>query len=201
MNSKMLISSSLLLAALTAGSATLAVQDKPKSAGDDPMMAKWMEYATPGEAHKALESNVGKWNVKVKHYMKPGEPAVESDATSEVVWIMDNHFIQEKVSGKMMDMPYTGLGTWGYDNMKKKYVSTWVDNMNTAILNAEGTYDAASKTFTFTGECPDPMTGKYGKSRSVQKFTDNDHWTMQGFHTGPDGKEALGMELVATRAK
>jgi hypothetical protein len=206
MKSKILMGGAVLLATLTASAATLAVQDKPKpisaSAGDDPMMAKWMEYATPGEAHKALEPNIGKWTLKVKHAMQPGDPLGEaSDATSEVVWIMDGRYTQEEVTGSFMDQPFKGMGLMGYDNFKKKYVSTWCDNMGTGIMTAEGTYDAASKTFTYTGECPDMMTGKLTKSRSTQKWTDKDHWTMQAFKAGPDGKEALIMEIVGTRAK
>jgi hypothetical protein len=205
MQSKMLLmGSALLLAVVTAGAATLAVQDKPReasAAADDPMMKKWQEYATPGAAHKALEPHVGNWNLKMKCSSKPGEAPMESDATSKVEWIMDGRFIQEKVSGTFMDAPFTGQGTCGYDNIKKKYVSSWLDNMGTGIMVNEGTYDAASKTFTYTGECPDPMTGKFVKSRMTQKWTDNDHWTMQAFHPGPDGKEFMAMELTATRAK
>ena len=202
MKSKLLMGGALLLTALTAGAATMAVQDKPKAGpGDDPMMAKWMEYATPGEAHKVLEPSVGKWTLKVKQYMQPGAPAVESDATSEVEWIMENRFVQEKVNGTFMGKPFKGMGVCGYDNLKKKYVSTWIDNMGTGIMASEGTWDAASKTLSTVGECPDPMTGKFLKGHSTQKWTDKDHWTMQAYHPGPDGKDALMMEISATRAK
>ena len=50
--------------------------------------------------------------------------------------------------GKMKDMQFKGMGVEGYDNVKKKFVSSWIDNMGTGIQFSEGTYDPATKTFT-----------------------------------------------------
>jgi hypothetical protein len=114
---------------------------------------------------------------------------------------MDGRLLEDHTTGTFEKMPFTGLGHVGYDNMKKKYVSTWMDNMGTAIMMSEGTYDAATKTFTYTGEMPDPMQGKYVKSRTTEKMVDKDHWVMSMYSTGADGKEVQGMEISYTRAK
>src|SRR5215470_4588351 len=45
-----------------------------------------------------------------------------------------------------------GMAVEGYDNVKKKFVSSWIDNMGTAIMISEGTYDAGAKTLTYTAE-------------------------------------------------
>ena len=204
MKLKSLLGAGVLIAAFTAGAAAALSLQQEKGVQDakhNPAMEKWAELAKPGPAHKALDPHVGKWTVKVKHMMEPGAPAVESDATSEVKWIMDGRYLQEEVNGSFMGQPFKGIGICGYDNLKQKYVSSWIDNMNTGIATSEGTQDAASKTFNYTTECPDPMTGKYSKGRTVQKWTDNDHYTMQMFGPGPDGKEMMHMELNATRAK
>jgi hypothetical protein len=68
-------------------------------------------------------------------------------------------------------------------------------------MHSEGTFDASTKTFTLMGESPDCMAGKYVKSRTVDKMVDADHWTMQMYSQGPDGKEFMGMEIAYTRAK
>lgn len=39
------------------------------------------------------------------------------------------------------------------------------------------------------------------KSRTVEKMVDADHWTMQMYQPGPDGKEFMGMEISYTRKK
>src|SRR5216684_3555963 len=54
--------------------------------------------------------------------------------------------------GKMKDMTFKGMGIEDYDNVKKKFVGTWVDNMGTGIMMSEGRYDVATKTSTYTGE-------------------------------------------------
>jgi hypothetical protein len=73
--------------------------------------------------------------------------------------------------------------------------------MSTAIYYSEGTYDAATRTFTFTGESPDLMAGEYVESRWVETWTDDDHFVSQGYKPGPDGEEFLEMELRYTRAE
>jgi len=171
------------------------------AAKDDPMMAKMKEFGTPGPAHKVLDLHVGKWNFEMKTY-QPGQTTGDATkGTSEAKWILGGRFLEETLSCSYMGEPFNGRGTTGYDNMKRKYVSTWVDNMSTGIFHSEGAYDAATKTFQYTGESPDVMAGKYVKSRWVEKWTDNDHFVSQGFKPGPDGKEFMEMEMSYTRAK
>lgn len=170
------------------------------AAKDDPMMAKMKEFATPGPAHKVLEGRVGKWSAQMKT-MEPGKEPTMSTGTSEVKWILGGRFLEDTFTGTFMGEPFHGRGMTGFDNMKKKYVSTWIDTAGTGITMSEGMFDAGTKTFTYTGECPDCMAGKYVKSRTVDKMVDADHWTMQMYTPGPDGKEAMSMEISYTRTK
>ena len=163
--------------------------------------AKMREFGTPGPAHKVLDARVGRWNLDVKMFEPGSTEANESKGTSEIKSILDGRFIQETATGEFMGQPFNGMGTCGYDNLKQKYVSTWIDNMGTGVMYAEGTYDAGAKTFTFAGECPDLMAGKYTKNRTVQKVVDADHLTMQTYKPGPDGKDALVFQIDYTRAK
>lgn len=165
------------------------------------MEMKMKAYGTPGEAHKVLNTKVGKWTVDVKIF-EPGapEPMMEK-ATSTVTLIMDGRYIQETVDGTFMGQPFHGVGTTGYDNIKKKYVSTWIDSMSTGIFYAEGSYDTAAKTFSFAGESPDVMAGKFVKTRSVDKMIDADHFSAQMYQPGPDGKEYMSMQIDSARAK
>jgi hypothetical protein len=164
------------------------------------MMAKWQEFATPAAGHKALEPYAGRWSMKVRMF-QPGQPMNESDATSEAKWVMEQRYLTDETSGNFMGMPFKGMGLSGYDNLKKKYVSTWVDNMGTGIMLSEGTYDAAKKTFTYRSEMPDLMAGKYNQSRMTDTWTDNDHHTMRMYGPGLDGKEMMHMEIAYTRAR
>ena len=97
----------------------------------------------------------------------------------------------------MMDTPFVGMSIEGYDNVKKKFVSSWIDNMGTGIMNSEGTYDPASKTLTYFAEY-EPMPGMKTKTRQVLKLTDKDHRTLE-FFEDRGGKEVKTMEIGYTR--
>ena len=197
------------VAAVAAGStAALAFQDKGKEAKpasaptDDPFMANMMKFGTPGPEHKQLEGKIGKWSDKVTCWTMPDAPPMEMTGTSEYRWVMDGRFVQGTTKGEFGGAPFEGQGTIGFDNMKKKYVNTWMDNMSTAIMMAEGTYDAATKTYTYTGECPDMMSGKYQPSKTTEKMTDKDTWVAEMWSTdAKTGKLFKSMEITSTRMK
>ena len=103
--------------------------------------------------------------------------------------------------GKMKDMQFKGMGVEGYDNVKKKFVSSWIDNMGTGIQFSDGTYDPATKTFTYTSEM-EMMPGMKTPVREVIKMTDKDHMTA-GVVRNPwrPGKENHGNRLHTRRQK
>ncbi|HEX8088818.1 MAG TPA: DUF1579 domain-containing protein, partial [Blastocatellia bacterium] len=142
-----------------------AGQGDQKAAADmQEMMKKWMEASTPGEAHKHLGQFVGKWETVTRMWWEgPGKPPAESKGASETKWIMDGRFLLEESTGQMMGMPYRGMGITGYDNFRKKYVVSYIDNMGTAMYTGEGKLDAASKVLTSYGKMDEPMTGEHDK--------------------------------------
>lgn len=172
-----------------------------ESARVDPAVeqAKWIEYSTPGPAHEKLANKVGRWKLNVTHFI-PDQPAMQSEATSEIKWALDGRFLVDNMTGNMMGAPFNGMGTTGYDNMKKSYFVTWVDNMGTGVTYMEGKYDAGNRTFTYEGKMADPSSGKFVKSRIVEKELDKDHWTMQMFMEH-DGDMHKGMEIAYTRTR
>lgn len=168
---------------------------------EEEMMAAWGAFATPGPAHAKLAPHVGRWNLTVRMFMAPGDPPMESAATSEAQWVMDGRYVEETVEGSFMGAPFHGHGLTGYDNMKQCYVGTWIDNQGTGIAHSTGHYDEARKTFTFTMKMPDPMAGREVNQRMVERWIDDDHFVVQSFNAGPDGKEYMSMELEYSRAR
>lgn len=187
-----------LAAALGATNATGGFQDDAAKAE---MMAKWKELGTPGEGHKVLEGLVGKWNVTMKMYEEPDGPATQTSAVTEFEWFFDGRFLEENTAGSFNDAPFVGRGYLGFDNLSKKYVMTWMDNMSTMLMVSEGTYDKASQELRFTGKCPDMKAGRYVPSRTVIKRVDDDHWTATVHKNGPDAREFVAAEMHYTRAK
>jgi hypothetical protein len=175
---------------------------KGSSAPDEAeMTARWMAFMTPGAEHKVLDSKVGKWSTHVSWWMDESSPPGESDGTCEIQWVLGGRYLSEHDEGTAMGMPFQGMGISGYDNLKKKYVTGWVDNMGTGIMTAEGTYDAAKKTFTYMGSGPDLVQEKYVRVRTVETMVDANHFKVEMYGPDPKGKEFRTMEIVYTRVK
>ena len=188
----------------------IAADDKKasdKQPSESDMMAMMMEMAKPGENHKILQDGAGSWTYTVKMWMSPDAPAMESSGTSVARSVFDGRYLITEhtgkmqmpggADGKMQDMEFKGMATEGYDNAKKKFVSSWIDNMGTGLMYMEGTYDPATKTLTYQGEyqmMPDTKT----KVRETIKFTDKNHRTFE-FFEDRGGKEVKTMELNYTR--
>lgn len=169
---------------------------------DSTMMAKWMAYATPGEAHKLLADDAGEWSGESTMWMSADAPPSKTTVNAVNSMILGGRYQQGKHTGCMDGMPFEGISTIGYDNNKKKYMSSWVDNMGTGVMLMEGTYDPATKTVKFSGNCINPMTGKDMKMR--EEFTIVDNNTRKMVMYSPDmktGKEFKSMEIVLTRKK
>ena len=183
--------------------ATPTLADKPagkgKGAMDPAAMQEMMaKAAAPGLQHEWLKKMVGSWDCTVKVSMDPSQPMQESKSTSVITSIMDGRYIQEDATGEMQGNPFHGMGITGYDNVLKKFVSTWVDNAGTGIMRSEGMTDAAGKVLTFTGAMIDPATGKMMKYRMVSTVVDDDHHTFEMFNT-QNGKEMKMMQIDYAR--
>lgn len=178
--------------------AAAAPADKAEGQGmvmDEEMMAKWKEYSTPNENHKALEPLVGSWEYSLKMWMAPDAPAEESTGTSESKWILDGRFIEEVTQGTWMGQPFNGQQVIGFDNAQKQYMSTWIDNMGTGMMSGAGTYDPATKILTQTGSFMCPFKGKM-PLRWVTKIIDNDNHIFEAYTNDDSGKEFKHMEIV-----
>ena len=162
------------------------------------MMEAYKELATPGEPHKQLASLAGSWTTKTKEWMEPGKPAVESTGTVEMKALLDGRFLQQEFSGAMMGQPYAGVGTTGYDNLRKKYVSTWIDTMGTGIFMMEGTASPDGKTITLTGQHA-VIGGGQMKHRAIWKLVDGNTQTFDMYGTHPGSKEMKMLEITYTR--
>jgi hypothetical protein len=167
------------------------------------MMKKWMEAATPGEHHKALEHFVGKWDTVCKVWMEgPDKPASETKGTSEIKWILGGRYTLEELKSEMLGMPHSGMGITGYDNFKKQYVSFWIDNMSTAMFNTLGTFDASGKVLTSLGKMDEPMTGEKDKTvKYVVQIVGKDKHIFSVYDLVGSPNEVKVVEITYTRKK
>lgn len=177
-------------------------EDKAWIPIDSLMMDKaWKENMTISDQHKMLANANGTWNGEVTMWMGDGAPPMTSTSTSVTRSIYGGLYQHTSHSGDMMGMPFEGTSVMGYDNLKKEFFSTWIDNMGSGVMLMTGQQDAASKKITLTGNtrC---MNGQDAPMREVFTMVDDDHQVMEMY--GPDpktGKEYKNMEIKYTRKK
>ena len=166
---------------------------------DKTMMDAMAKAAAPGEQHKQLGALAGTWMAEVKSWMAPGQPPMTAKGSATITPILGGRYIREDFSGEFMQMPFTGMGLTGYDNIAKKYVASWVDNMGTGILRLTGTFDASANTYMYTGKQPDPVSGQEKDMRMSVHVVDKNKHVAEFFDPTPDGKWAKILEITYTR--
>jgi hypothetical protein len=187
--------------------ATAAPAGQPNPAE---MMKQMAEMSKLNENHKLLAGLSGAWSYNIKFWMNPdpSAPPQESKGTATTKPVMDGRYFVTDVTGKM-EMPgpdgkkkeftFKGMGVDGYDNVRQKFVASWIDNMGTGIEFSEGTYDPATKTFTYSSEI-EPVPGKKSQVREVIKIVDNNHHSFE-WYENQGGQERKTMEISYTRKK
>jgi hypothetical protein len=167
-------------------------------AEQDAAMKAWTAYMTPGDIHKMLAKDDGEWNEEVTFWMAPGAEPTKSTATVVNKMIMGGRYQESRHTGNMMGMPFEGYGLLGYDNARKVFLSSWIDNMGTGIMFMEGTWDEKTKSIQFKGKTTDPVTGKELPVRETFTVIDANKQKLEMFMM-QNGKEFKSMEIVFTR--
>lgn len=162
-------------------------------------MQNMIAYMTPGEEHKMMAAMAGDWAYDMTFYM-PGAPEMQMSGICTYATIMNGLYQTSTMKGNMMGMPFEGMSVMGFDNGKKKFVSSWIDNMGTGIMMMEGTWDAATKTITLIGTGTDPETFADMKMKQTIKIVDN-NTCVEEMYIIKDGKEVKMFDLKMTRKK
>ena len=195
------IKNAMILGSLLFASVSVFAQaknDTKMSSKEQKEQKAWMTYMTPGEMHKMLANSNGEWHQSLTFWMAPGAPATNAEADCTNKMILGDRYQESITTGTMMGMPFEGKSVVGYDNARKVFQSTWVDNMGSGIMYLEGKYKESAKTITPKGTAVDAMTGKTESVRQTLKFVDDKTQWMEMYMT-KDGKEFKTMEIKFTK--
>lgn len=173
--------------------------EQKMSAEEEAMMKKMAELGSPGPHHKHLEALAGNWETSTRFWMAPGQGGEATKGTCKRKWILAGRFLTEEFEGEAMGQPFNGFGMFGYDNVSKKFVSTWCDTMTTGLTTSTGSFDAAGKTFNYAGEYNCPMTGEAKKVREVTRMVSESKHVFEMYDKDPEGKEFKTLEVTYTR--
>src|SRR5262249_34239285 len=95
---------------------------------------------------------------------------------------------------------FEGKGLDGYDPMKKKYVTVWVDSMSPVPMFFQGEFDKEGKVLTQIGEGLG-MDGKMTKFKSVTERKDADTMIFTMSSPDNDGKDQTMLTITYRRLK
>ena len=174
----------------------------PPGMTEDDMKA-YMEASTPGKMHKLLAEGAGEWQAKTTFWMAPGADPVTSEGMSKGTMIMGGRFMKLEYTGEMPGMPekFTGLGLYGYDNVAKKFASTWIDSTGTGMMNGTGDLSEDGKVLTWKCTFNDPMAKKAITMREVETILSPDTRKLEMYGPDKTGKEYKMMLIEFTKKK
>jgi hypothetical protein len=179
-----------------------SVKTIPEIPMDSATSAKnWTEYMTPSKLHKMMASWDGKWKGTVTMWQSPGAAPEVSQEYTTYSMLMGGRYQQGIHTGTMMGQPFEGRSTLAYDNAKKLFVSTWIDNVGTGLMVVEGPWDEATQSMTLKGMMVDPAagTGKEVLVKEIFKIIDEKTQVMEMYGNAADGKEFKMMEIKYSR--
>lgn len=151
-----------------------------------------------GAEHAVFQKDVGTWDAQVE--VRPGAGVAPQSSKGVMVsrLICGSQWLV--MDFKIESSDFEGHGLYGWDPAKKKYVGTWVDSMRTTLAQAEGTWDAATRTMTFWNELKLP-NGNLMRWREVTETRDADTQVFRSFMPTPDGKEFETLTVTYTRRR
>lgn len=178
--------------------------NKKMDAKQKEMMKAWEKYAKPKDEHKTLAKMAGNWTYSAKMWEHATATPQASTGTSTMEMILGERFLQQKFVGKMMGHDFEGFGLVGYDNLKQKYNTVFIDTMGTGMMLGNGSYNKSTKTLTDEGSYSCPMSKSKERSyRTELKIASNDSMTFTMYGQGIDNEspEFKQMEIIYTRVK
>ncbi|MGN7824972.1 DUF1579 domain-containing protein [Chitinophaga sp. 22536] len=158
----------------------------------------WMAYMTPGPEHQQLAKTEGDWTTDMTFWKGPGAAPEKATGSCSNKMILGGRYQESRFTSDMMGMPFEGLGTTAYDNARKMYLNTWIDNMGTGMMMMEGKWDPSANAIVYRGKSFDPSSQKTMELRQVIKFQDADHYSMEMYRMA-NGKEFKEMEIAFKR--
>jgi hypothetical protein len=206
MKSSRLLATAVL--ALVAASASAQPSPKPKKIQDIPPPGATPAapappaapaMPTPGPEHAVLKDAAGTWDATVESFAAPGQPPMLAKGI-ETGTMVGGFWLVSDFKSEVMGQPFLGRSTLGYDPVKKKYVSTWIDSMTPSLSVGESDYDPATKTFTGWMDGIDHR-GRPTRFKSVTVFKDPATRIATMSMKGPDGKEMTVMRITYTRER
>ncbi len=196
-----IVTSLVVLVGAWRGPQDAPLANQPSADEIKAMIERMQAIMSPGENHKPLQDLVGEWKVTARMFMGgPGSTPIESKGSSKTEWILGGRYVGEELEydmempgpdGKPRTEKFQGRGLTGYDNFQNMYVSNWVDNMGTQMLNLRGMRHPQTGVFSYYTLMDEPTLDVYARPVKLTckvESKDKHVVTITDLHAGDDYK-------------
>jgi hypothetical protein len=156
-------------------------------------LAQGWEQGKPGEHHARLAGLAGQWKIKVAMGGQTGEGKTEFHS------VMEGRYLIEETRCSVGDFEMAWMGFHGYDNEKKKHVSSWIDNLETGIEPMEGTCDESGTTIVYATDNVDHELGGTKRVEWILRILENDRFAVEMRTTRAKGEPTVDLTIEGTR--
>ena len=199
---RMAILAAIVLGLAGPASAQTGKKDAGPAPPDSASLVKAMVNAMePGEGQKKLEGWVGTFDVKILTWLDPSKPPSESPGVAVCQWVLGGRYIQIMLSAFVMGEPFNAIAYAGYDNVSKKYVTTYMDSGSTGMEWYTGTIALDGKSAKMAATIHDEITGKPTKVEMRIVFTPDGNHHTELWQADKSGKMQKVMDVQYTRKK
>lgn len=169
----------LLIGLVTLLGACSSTRHAP-SMTQEQMMQNMAASAAVGTQHKFLKQLAGNWKAETTMWFPGVEKPEVSSGSASFTPIYGGRYLQMNYSGKFMGKKFNGQGLMGYDNVKQKFFSTWIDSMMTGHMVSEGS-GIQDDTITLESKMICPATHEEMKTVEKLSVTGKNSFTWTSF--------------------
>ncbi len=162
-------------------------------------MKAMMAAGAVGAEHKSLERFAGEWTCTMSFWMDPKSPPMEGTGECTNEMDLGGRVLTQEFEGTSAMGEFHGRGQTGYDNVDKRFWSTWMDDMSTGIMMMHSA--PGDTSMTMTGTVTDPVTKKPMTMRTTLTVESADQHTFTMFTTKDASPEFKSGVIVYTRKK
>ena len=155
--------------------------------------------AMPAEQHQQLAASEGLWRTEMIYWTSPDAKPSIVRGTCDIKMVLGGRYQQSVFKSETEGVPFEGIGYIAYDNARKMYISTWIDNTGTGMVYLEGDYDRADATTEMLGQCTEVASCRQRGMRQVTTNVDENTQIMEMYQTPDGGEEYKSMQVKFTR--
>jgi hypothetical protein len=149
-----------------------------------------------------LQQFVGTWTGTASIWEAPGAEPITSPYVATSQMILDGKYLETKITGTYMGMPFEGIQIIGYSIATDKFTIQWISNLTSDFCISEGTLDETGKIRTDIADSEDcPICPSAEGFEMVTHLIDNDHFSITQYHSGYGPEQYKALEITYTRTE